>query len=280
MSLWGDYLEELLDVSFNGVSLQTIAGAQITDHDFDEMPEIRSSKNPISSAHRSITAGRYFVTKRARVNFAVAGEMREQQAILGRIKQLTQYKNRDVVLTFGVPVNAGASYDLTETRTVTFKDVNLVDADFNHNAARVRVITVEFAIDDPIGIGGTPQTLFSNADVTTASTTIDLSALDLQGTFQEQYPIFTIIVDSITNGSTPSFKIVNGLSELTISQEIFAGDELVIDTDAMKVTLNDELIDFAGNLPLITDPESDIILSNTFTARNLNIEVKINPRYI
>ena len=101
MSLWGTYLEELLDLSFNGVSFQSITGGQVTDHNFDEMPEIRASQNAVSAAHRSVTAGRFFITKRASVNIAVQGELHELQAILGRIRQLIQYKNKNLVLTRG-----------------------------------------------------------------------------------------------------------------------------------------------------------------------------------
>lgn len=280
MSLWGTYLEELLDVSFNGVSLQSITGGQITTHDFERMPEIRSSQNSISSAHRSITAGRFFIAKRATVNIAVAGEFHELQAILGRVRQLIQYKNKEIVLTRGVPVLDGGDYDLDTTTKVTFREANMVDADLNPNDAKGKVITIEFLIDDPVGIGGTPQTLLNATGVTTASTSLDLSALELQGTFQEQYPIYEITINSLTNGSNPSISIVNGLSQIVISQEFSSGDVIKVDTDAMKVTLNDEIIDFDGGFPFIADTESTIYISDTFTARNVNRKVTMNPRYI
>lgn len=283
MSLWGEYLKDLLDVSFNGASLQEISGAQVTDHNFDEMPEIKSSRNPISSAHRSITTGSRFITKRATVNLAVRGEdLHNLQAILGRIRQLTQYANRDVVLTFGVPINNAGDYDLDETRTVTFKNANLVAADMNHNAAKGTVITVEFMIDDPIGVGGTPQTIYSTTGRTAALTTIDLSTIDLQGTFQEQYPIYEITINSVTNGSTPSIEIENGLNILTISQSVSGGDVIVIDTDpeTMSVKINGEMVDLSGSFPFIADPNSLIYIRDTFSARNIDIEVSNNPRYI
>lgn len=282
MSLWGTYLEELLDLSFNGVSFQSITGGQVTDHNFDEMPEIRASQNPISSAHRSVTAGRFFITKRASVNIAVAGEFHELQAILGRLRQLIQYKNRELVLTRGVPVLDDGSYDLNETTQITFRAANVTAADMNHNAAKGTVITVEFLIDDPVGVGSNTQTLLSAAGVTTNSTQIDLSAIDLQGTFQEQYPVYEFTINSITNGSNPTFKIVNGLSEITIAQSLAGGDVLVVDTDpmTMRVTLNDELIDFNGGFPFIADPASVIYITDTFSARNIDIDVSINPRYI
>lgn len=280
MSLWGTYLEELLDVSFNGVSFQSVSGGQVTDHNFDEMPEIRASQSSISSAHRSITAGRFFITKRASVNIAVAGEFHELQAILARIRQLIQYKNRELVLTRGVPVLAGGVYDLTDTTEITFRSANVVSADMNHNAAKGTVITVEFTIDEPVGIGSTAQTLLNVTGSTSASVSLDLSTIDLQGTFQEQYPIYTITVNSVTNGSNPTITIINGLSEITISQAFAAGDVLKIDTDKMKVTLNGELIDFTGGFPFIADPNSIIYINNTLSARNLKINVSMNPRYI
>lgn len=280
MSLWGTYLEELLDLSFNGVSLQSITGGQVTDHDFDQMPEIRSSQNPVSSAHRSITAGRFFVTKRSSVNIAVAGEFHELQAILARVRQLIQYKNKNLVLTRGVPILVDGEYDLTNTTEITFKSANVVDANMNHNATKGTVITVQFTIDEPVGIGSTPQVLLNATGVTGASTAIDLSTIDFQGTFQEQYPIYEITINSLTNGANPSITITNGLSEIIIAQAFTAGDVLKIDTEAMKVTLNGELIDFAGGFPFIADFESVIYITDTFTARNVGKKATVNPRYI
>lgn len=280
MSLWGSYLEELLDLSFNGVSFQSITGGQVTDHNFDELPEIRSANNAVSSAHRSITSGRFFITKRATVNIAVQGELHKMQAILGRIRQLIQYRSRDLVLTRGVPVLTGSGYDLSQTTDITFRAANVVSATLRPNSAKQGVITIEFTIDDPVGVGGTPQVLLNATGVTSASTSLNLAALDIQGTFQEQYPIYTITINSLTNGANPSFKIVNGISEIIIAQDFTAGDVLVIDTDEMKVKLNGELIDFNGSLPFIADLNSTIYISNTLSARNINIEVKIEPRYI
>ena len=228
-----------------------------------------------------VQTGSRFITKRATVNLAVRGEdLHNLQAILGRIRQLTQYANRDVVLTFGVPINDAGDYDLTQTRTVTFHNANLVAADMNHNAAKGTVITVEFMIDDPIGIGGTVQTIYTTTGKTTALTSIDLSAIDLQGTFQEQYPIYEITINSVTNGSTPSIEIENGLNVLTISGSVTAGDVIVIDTAALNVKVNDEMVDMSGSFPFITDTDSIIYIRDTFSARNLDIEVSHNPRYI
>lgn len=280
MSLWGSYLEELLDLSFNGVSLQSITGGQVTDHNFDEMPEVSSSRSAVASAHRSITTGGFYVGKRAVVNIAVAGEFHELQAILARVRQLIQYKNRDLVLVRGVPVLSGGTYDLTNTTTITFKQANVVSADMNHNAAKGTVITVEFMIDDPVGVGSDVQTLLAATGVTTASTSLDLSTIDIQGTFQEQYPIYEITINSVTNGANPSITIINGLSTIVISQSFVAADVLIVDTEKMRVTVNGELIDFTGSLPFIADIDSTIQIQNTFTARNIDIEVKNNPRYI
>lgn len=280
MSLWGTYLEDLLDLSFNGVSLQGITGGQVTDHNFDEMPEIRASQNAVSAAHRSITAGRFFITKRASVNIAVQGEFHELQAILGRVRQLIQYKSRDLVLTRGVPVLDEGAYDLTQTTDITFKSANVVAAVLRPNSAKTSVITVEFTLDDPVGIGSNAQTLLSSTGVTTGTTSLDLSTLEIQGTFLEQYPIYTITVNSITNGSNPTLSILIGITEIEIQQALAADDVLVIDTDAMDVRLNGELIDFTGGLPFIADPTATIQITDTFSARNIDIEVEINPRYI
>ncbi|HRJ06869.1 MAG TPA: hypothetical protein PK911_04980 [Candidatus Saccharibacteria bacterium] len=280
MSLWGEYLQDLLDLSFNGVSLQDVAGGQVTDHNFDEMPEIKAAQNTVSASHRSITAGRFFVSKRASVSIAVKGEFHELQAILARFRQLIQYKNKDLVLTRGVPVLTGSGYDLGQTVTVTYKQANVVAANLRTNSAKQEVITVEFVINDPIGVGGNTQTLLNSTGVTGATTTIDLSTIDLQGTFQEQYPIYKFTINSITPGSNPTLSIALGLTTIVISQALAASDVLIVDTDAMRVTLNGELIDFSGGFPFIADPDATITITNTFSARNMNIEVKTNPRYI
>lgn len=282
MSLWGTYLEELLDVSFNGVSFQSVTGGQITNHNFEEFPEISSARSPISSAHRSITTGHHFIEKHASVNIAVAGEFHELQAILARLRQLMQYRNRDIVLKRGVPVLDDGEYDLDQTTDITFRRANVVDVDMNQNGSKGTVITVEFTIDDPVGIGSNRQVLLNATGVTSDTTTLNLAPLDVQGTFQEQYPVYKIKVNSVTNGASPAIEIQNGLNVITIEQALSANDELIIDTDteAMNVSLNGELLDFSGALPFIADTESIIYIRDTLSARNFDIEVAHNPRYI
>lgn len=282
MSLWGEYLEELLDVSFNGTSFQAVSGGQITNHNFDEMPAIRSSQNAISSAHRSITAGRFFVTKHSTLKIAVHGEFHELQAILGRFRQLIQYKNKDLVLVRGVPINDSGDYDLSQTTTITFRNSNVIAADLGESETKGFEIVIEFLIDDPIGIGSNSQTLFSVTGRTSSSYSFDYSTIDIQGTFLEQYPLYEITVNSITNGGNPTLSIENGLNKLTISQSLTAGDVILIDTDPenMGVKINDEIVDFSGGIPFLADPQSAVYITDTFSARNLDIEAVIQPRYI
>lgn len=280
MSLWGTYLETLLDLSFNGKSLQSITGGQIVNHNFEEMPEIRSSQNAVSSSHRSITAGRFFVSKRASVDIAVAGEFHELQAILGRVRQLIQYKSKDLVLTRGVPIKDGTDYDLDQTTTMTFREANMVSANLAPDNAKGRVITIDFLIDDPVGVGDDVQSIFSANGITASSTAIDLSAIDIQGTFQEQYPLYTIVINSVTNGSTPSIEIELGLTTITIEHTFVAADVVTINTDTQKVYVNGEMIDFNGAIPFIADTDATIYIRDTFTARNIDIDVDNAPRYI
>lgn len=281
MSLWGEYLEDLLDVSFNGVSFQSVSGGQVTDHNFDDMPEIRSSQAAVSSSHRSVTSGQRFISKRAWINIAVEGEdLHNLQSILARFRQLVQYRNKDLVLTRGVPVLNAGVYEHDETRQITFHSANVIGADMNHTLGKGTVITVEFLIDDPVGVSATKQTLLNATGVTAQSTSINLASTDLQGTFLEQYPIFTIKFNSVTNGNNPTVEIENGLNTLTVSSSFTAGDVLEIDTDEMKVRLNGELVDFSGGIPFIADPKSVIYIRDTLTARNVDRKAEIYPRYI
>lgn len=280
MSLWGTYLEELLDVSFNDVSLQSVTGGQITGHNFEEFPEIRSAQNPVSSAHRSITTGRYFIAKHATINIAVEGELHDLQAILSRLKQLIQYTNKDLVLKRGVPKLVDGEYVLNDTDDITFRAANVVAVDMGDTMAKGKVISIEFTIDDPVGIGSTEQVLLNSSGVTTNMTTIDLTTVDLQGTFFRQYPVFEFTINSVTNEESSTIQIKNGFNQITISQPFKTDDMLVVDTDEMKVFLNDELIDFDGALPVIFDRGSVIYISDTFEARDMDIKVSTKPRYI
>ena len=280
MSLWGTFLEELLDASFNGVSLQSVTGGQITDHNFDEFPEISTSRSPISAAHRSITSRHQFIGRNASISIAVAGEFHELQAIQSRLRQLIQYKNKDLVLKRGIPVLDDGDYEMDQTANVTFRMANVVAVDMNHSIGKGTVITVEFVIDDAVGVGDNKQTLLNATGVTTAMTPLNLAATDVQGTFKEQYPVFTITINSVTNGSSPSIEIENGLNSIVIAQPFTNGDVLVVDTDELKVWRNGELIDFTGSFPFIADPQSVIYIRDTFTARNVNKLVEMYPRYI
>ena len=266
-------------VIFNGFQLNDPTFTEgVRWHDFDRMPDSNRSISAITSANRSVATDIRWVQKTASVRiFTLGCPKNVLDAHIGRIRQFLQNKG-SLVVNKGVPVLDSGSYKYDQWTTLTYTDAILESVDFD-TIGNGSVIDIQFILLDPIAKGGTPQTIASGTH-TTDTTIIDLSAIDLQGTFDNQFPVYTFTFNSVTNGASPSISITNGFTDITISNTFTAGDVLVVDTDKLLVTLNTQLIDFSGIFPNIQNTSQPLNITDTLSARNISYTIVTEPRYI
>lgn len=270
---------DIYGASFNGYQLNV---NDYTDgikwHDFDRMPDAERSISPVTSANRSVSTNERWVQKTAQIVILTKGCPKNVlDAHIARIRQVLQRKG-SLVIQKGVPILDNGSYEYDQYETLTYTSAVVDGVEFD-TEGYTSIITIDFILLDPIAKGSNIQTIYSGTH-TTDTTIIDISSVDIQGTLNVQYPVYTLVYNSVTLGSEPSLSIYNGFNTITINHAFVNGDELVIDTDKMLVTLNTELIDFNGVFPNISNNTPNLVITDTYTARNISIDVKNTPRYI
>ena len=91
----------------------------------------------------------------------------------------------------------------------------------------------------------------------------------------------TVTINSLTASGYQEIQIVDGVTGLGIwvSREWSASDVLVIDSENGTVQVNGVDVDNGGTFIYLKPGVRSIQYTDTFTARNVNIEVKYYARY-
>lgn len=270
---------DLYGATFKGEELNNGEFSNLMWHDFDRMPTADENIESIAISNSSTITKKLYVQKTVVIRLMNRGCTEDMQAKVARIRQVLQFKKGDLVLDRGIPVKASGDYTYENWTSMTFKDATLNEVSFDMSG-RITVAELTFNVLDPIGYGSTNQTLYTVSSKTTQPTAVDLTTSDIQGTFDVQYPVYTITINSVTNGSNPSISISNGMNSITISRTFVAADVLVINSETLEVTVNGDIVDFSGIMPSINLTDTLVTISDTFSARNINISIVNTPRYI
>lgn len=272
----------ITDVIFDSINLNDELVSDVIWHNFNEYPSQDSHIARLAMANKSIMTSRYFSQKTADVRFQLQDCTRfELETRLGKLKQRLQYRTGDIVVVQGQPSldSNSDSSSATISDEVTYKDATVDSLKIVDMKNGIAIVEVTFLLLDPIGYGET-DTLFSATGVTDAERAFNLSIIDIQGTFYRQYPVYTITVNSVTNGSTPAFEITNGSATLTYSGSLSADDVIVIDTENLLVTVNGDEVNFDGVFPIIDRDVEEITITSLHSARNYDVDIVNTARYI
>ena len=139
--------------------------------------------------------------------------------------------------------------------------------------------TIEFLCTQPFGQATSTTSALSASARTSGSYT---DAHTFVGTAPYQLPVWTITVNSITDGDNYMFvgNSANGQG-ITITGVTFAAaDEVVIDCLNRTVKVNDVEVDFFGAFPEFEPGDQNLLYSDNFTARNIDIDVDYYPLYL
>lgn len=268
---------ELHSVIFAGIELNNGEFSSIALHDFNQMPTATENTAQIVSSHSSVVTSKWFTSKTARVSLFTRGCTVELQAKIAKLRAAVQSRQAELVLNSGVPkLNGVYEYDNWDQLTYSRATIGSMDVDLTGS---VMTAELEFNILDPIGLGDT-QTLFSGTGITDNNTSIDLTIVPIQGTFYVQYPVYTIRINSITQGSTPSLSITNQTNTITYIGGLNSGDVLELDTHSAMLKRNGNNVDYNGSVPSLPLAGSPVNISDTFSARNIDITITNQARYI
>lgn len=94
-------------------------------------------------------------------------------------------------------------------------------------------------------------------------------------------PKITVTLDSHTATGYQDIEIKNNTTGLgvKITRDWTNGDVIIVDPDNDSVTVNGDEVEFAGSYPKFDTGSQTILYDDTFSARQVDIEVVHTPRY-
>lgn len=273
-------MNPIFDVLFDDQSLSAIVNAELYNHDFNGLPNRDTKTFTIARANNSIVTSGAFTSKEVQLLFYVKGCTRhEAECVVNRLKSLMQCMNRTLTVMHGEPnLQSGSGFYSGEydcdTSLIDYDNSTLTSVGLDWQGPTV-IVSATFFIANPIGVGS-EATLYTGTK-TTAIHTAEVDNID--GTFLEQEPVIELTFNSITAGSSPSISLLSGTT-LTISSTPVAGDVLVIDVPNKNVTLNDVTVVSSGGFPVFTPTSATLYINDTYTDRDISVDISYRPRYI
>lgn len=271
---------DLYEVSFNGFALNNGDFSNVMIHDFDRMPDEAKTISPVSSSNFSLITSKYYVQKQATVTLLTRGCFDKISAKTAMIRKTLQGRSGSLVLDKYVPTISGGVYSYDSWKQLTYTSATLDTVEFETEGIN-SVVTINFTILTPIGKGDV-QTLYSATGVTSDSTVVNLIGADIQGTFDTQYPTYELTFNTVTNSANSSVSVSNEYNTITYTGDINDGDVLrfITSLENMDVTLNGETVNFSGTFPQLPLTGALLSVTDTLTARNVDIEITNTSRYI
>jgi phage-related protein len=250
------------NIYIDDVNLNSITGFTVRRIDVEPIPRETNEAN-MGSSDGGIIKEQYFRPR----NITVVGEIARTshsagQTTLDNLNILLRGTDKKIEFDYG-----GALRRFTGTPLAP------VENDWIGGYKRIQLI---FKCFDPFGY---------NPNYTTVSATGQTSATEtVTSTFAGSYkalPIITITLNSFTTSYTSNnMSLTLGASVLIIPKTWETDDVLIVDCENNEVTVNDTSINYYGIMPTIDSGVVDLIYTDDFDTRNVDIEVKYKARYL
>lgn len=252
-------------VKFNGRDLSVISGVDLHYHNFGKLPEREVKLNKIARRDKSIVTSAEYSSKEVSVFMEICGDTRQgTENIITQLKAVLQAQNQQLTVEVG-----GNEIEYVAT-------MNQFNIEWKAYHAYVEIV---FVCSDPIGKYTTEQTMLDVEGIIVSSANYDL--LYIQGS-ATAYPYTVVTINSLTGGTAKSVTILNAstFQGMTVTRNWADGDILEIDSEAMVVTVNDEVVDFTGMFPEFPAGTQQVTYIDDFDARDVNLLMTYKPRII
>lgn len=257
----------MFDVIFNGTNLSTITGLDVHYYEFNLYPSRQMRAFKLANQNRSALTSAEYVDKEITV-FAIARacDSEDAEQIMMNLRAVTQAFRKTLRIN---------QYNTVVDYTATLQSMSHSWVGNNMK------IEMTFYCDIPIGTDTTVEQLIAVLDENTTVSPTDY-AITLGGSAIEQYPIITITINSLTIGAGGKITITNSANtnSIEISSTFVALNEIVIDTYAKLVTINGLEVNYVGRIPEFNVGTTDIVYSDDFSARNINLTAEYQKRYV
>lgn len=252
------------DVFFNGYNLNDLDGVYVYNYDVINLPARNLTISKLARADRSLLTSAEYASKDIAIFGYVGGSTADIiQSNFDRLKALVQEPESVVRVNQG-----GVQVEYTGTLNGITKEYTGPSLGFS----------LQFRCSDPIGRSTTLDTLLSSTSITTSSFSQILSI----GGSSTAFPRFTIVFDSVTDGTNKAVTLTDAVTGngIQITRTWTNGDILSIYSDTFEALVNGSPIDFAGQFPKFPPGMRTLQYTDELTARTASISATYVKRYI
>lgn len=253
---------------FDGFDISTISGFSVFDYNANNLPTRDFKTFKLARQNRSVTTTADYSIKSIPVFGIIKDCTRESaEETLAAVREKLQGVNK---------ILQAPQYN----RNIQYRDTTLSSMTETFIANNMSVVML-FTASDPIGIDTVTQDLIDPGDQNTTVSPTSYS-MTFEGSAPNQAPIITITVNSVTDGTAESIELLNVVTgaKLTVTRDWVNGDVLVVDTFDSQVTLNGIAVFYTGRIPLFQAGAQTLRYSDTFTARDVDVEAEYNARFV
>jgi hypothetical protein len=253
-------MDNIYRVTFDGNAINDVVGADLFNHNFNNYPDKIVNIHKLARKSLSIITSAEFSQKNIQVYMDICGGDRASTEIaINRVKSILVQQNGLLEV-----LNAGR---LMQWRA-TLNTFNIV-----WNGANARC-ELGFIASTPIGVSADEFVLFAQAGLT-GSSGIITEFVDGSYTIE---PVITLRYNAVTGSG--GFSVYNAKTNqgVSINLPVNVGDYWVINSELKEVTQNSITRDFEGIFPTWDTGTQSFGYSDTFTTRNVDIEVKYRIR--
>lgn len=251
-------------VYFSGNDLETIVGASLIDHNFNNLPNRQLNIYKLARANKSVLTSAEYADKEVTVGFHLRGcDRGEAEMVLEDLKSYLRPINQPLIVR-------------QAEKDVTYDDATLNEINYEWFSNKI-LLTLVFTVADPIGYEDTNTALLST---TVTSSTLS-SSIENTGSFDAE-PVINITVTTVTGGSNQSLSIKNEETGqgITLTRTWANGDTVEIDSLNKLVTINGANSDFSGQFPVFAPGTGSLGYTDTFTTRSVDLSAEYQKHYI
>jgi hypothetical protein len=249
------------NIYLDGTNLNSITGFTVRRIDVEPIG-IANIEADKGMADGGIITSQYLKPR----NITVSGEIARTSLTLGQ----TTLDNLNAILT---GTNKVLGFDYAGSyRTFTVTPLAPVENDWNGGYKKIQLL---FKAYDPFGYA--PN--YTTASVTGQTGSEETCTITWAGTYKA-LPIITVTLNSQTTSLVSNnITLTVGASVLIIPAVYADDDVIVVDCENKSVSINGAEVNYSGILPTISSSVLDVVYTDDFDTRNIDIEVQYKARY-
>lgn len=251
------------EVIFNDNKINEVPGVLLPLYNANNYPDRNVNIHKLARRSLSIVTSAEYSQKTISINLQICSGTRfDTESTITVVKSLLQAENGLLTLRQG-------NIEVFYTATMNEFNIEWVGA-----TAYCEVIMIA---STPIG------TSTDSAVIATMNTTDSTSAITftVSGSATAE-PQISVTFNTVSGGTGKSVSVFNAITNqgITIDGDFQTGDVLEIDSMEMVATLNGSNKDFTGTFPTFPPGGQQLVYSDTFTSRNVDVVINANQRII